>query len=121
MLDLGAQPDVTPRRFRLDVDGAVRRPLSLTWEEVLALPQAESVSDIHCVTAWSRYDNRWTGIAARTLLDMVEPEDGARHVVLHGYDGYETNVRLEQFAAEDKKLTAAIEKLLALEEQATQE
>ena len=74
VLDLGAQPEVTPRRFRLDVDGAVRRPLSLSRSRFMALPQAESMSDIHCVTQWSRYDNAWRGVAsARTLLAMVEP------------------------------------------------
>jgi DMSO/TMAO reductase YedYZ molybdopterin-dependent catalytic subunit len=99
VLDLGAQPDVPPRRFRLDVDGAVRHPLSLTLEAFLALPQEDSVSDIHCVTQWSRYDNAWCGVAARTLLAMVEPLPAARHVVLHGFDGYETNVRLDQFDA----------------------
>ena len=30
-------------------------------------PQSKVVSDIHCVTQWSRYDNRWTGVSARAL------------------------------------------------------
>jgi DMSO/TMAO reductase YedYZ molybdopterin-dependent catalytic subunit len=95
--DLGSQPDVTPQRFRLDIDGAARRPLSLSLAEFMALPQQDSVSDMHCVTQWSRYDNQWRGVAARTLLAMVEPLPSARHVILHGYDGYTTNVRLDQF------------------------
>jgi len=97
VLDLGSQPEVTPQRFRLDIDGAARRPLSLTLAEFMALPQQDSVSDMHCVTQWSRYDNQWRGVAARTLLAMVEPLRSARHVILHGYDGYTTNVRLDQF------------------------
>ncbi|HTN11571.1 MAG TPA: sulfite oxidase-like oxidoreductase [Acetobacteraceae bacterium] len=97
VLDLGSQPEVTPQRFRLDIDGAARRPLSLTLAEFMALPQQDSVSDMHCVTQWSRYDNQWRGVAARTLLAMVEPLPSARHVILHGYDGYTTNVRLDQF------------------------
>jgi DMSO/TMAO reductase YedYZ molybdopterin-dependent catalytic subunit len=101
VLDLGAQPDVTPARFRLDIDGAVRRPLSLRLDEFMALPQQDSVSDMHCVTQWSRYDNRWRGVAARTLIEMAEPRDGVRHVLLHAYDGYTTNVRLDQFDQPD--------------------
>jgi DMSO/TMAO reductase YedYZ molybdopterin-dependent catalytic subunit len=97
VLDLGSQPEVTPQRFRLDIDGAARRPLSLSLAEFMALPQQDSVSDMHCVTQWSRYDNQWRGVAARTLLAMVEPLPSARHVILHGYDGYTTNVRLDQF------------------------
>ncbi len=101
VLDLGAQPEVSAQRFRLDVDGAVRRPLSLSLAEFMALPQRDFRSDIHCVTQWSRYDNAWRGVAAATLLELVEPLADARHVVLHGFDGYATNVRLDQFATPD--------------------
>jgi DMSO/TMAO reductase YedYZ molybdopterin-dependent catalytic subunit len=101
VLDLGAQPDVTAAKFRLDIDGAVRRPLSLRLDEFMALPQTEVTSDIHCVTQWSRYDNRWTGVAARTLLEMVEPKDEARHVVFHSHDGYTTNIPLDEFDRPD--------------------
>jgi len=101
VLDLGAQPAVTAARFRLDVDGAVRHPLSLRLEAFMALPQEESVSDMHCVTQWSRYDNHWQGVAARRLIAMVQPREAARHVVLHAYDGYATNVRLDQFDQAD--------------------
>ena len=101
VLDLGVQPDVPARKFRLDIDGMVRRPVSMTLDEFMALPQAESVSDMHCVTQWSRYDNRWKGVSARTLLAMVEPKDEARHVIFHSHDGYTTNVRLDQFDQPD--------------------
>ena len=101
VLDLGAEPNVTPQRFRLDVGGAVARPISLTFDEFMALPQGENVSDIHCVTQWSRYDNQWRGVAARTLLDLVQPREEARHLIFHSYDGYTTNVRLDQFDQPD--------------------
>jgi DMSO/TMAO reductase YedYZ molybdopterin-dependent catalytic subunit len=73
VLDLGVQPEVTPAKFRLDIDGAVEAPLSLSFEEFMALPQAESISDMHCVTQWSRFDNHWRGVAAQTLLERVRP------------------------------------------------
>jgi len=98
VLDLGIQPDIGAQTFRLDIDGAVANPLSLSYEDLMALPQHESVSDIHCVTQWSRYDNHWQGVAARTLLDLVRPRSDARHVIFHSYDGYTTNIRLDQFA-----------------------
>ena len=101
VLDLGAEPNVTPQKFRLDVDGAVENRLSLSLDEFMALPQSESVSDIHCVTQWSRYDNHWKGVAARALLEIVQPKPEARHVLFHSFDGYTTNVRLEQFDQPD--------------------
>jgi len=101
VLDLGIQPNVPPEKFRLDLDGALENRIGLSLDDFMALPQAESVSDIHCVTQWSRYDNRWKGVAARTLLDLVRPMPEARHVVFHSHDGYTSNVRLDQFDQPD--------------------
>jgi DMSO/TMAO reductase YedYZ molybdopterin-dependent catalytic subunit len=101
VLDLGIQPNVPLESFRLDLDGALENRVSLSLADFMALPQVESVSDIHCVTQWSRYDNRWKGVAARTLLDLVRPMPEARHVVFHSHDGYTTNVRLDQFDQPD--------------------
>jgi DMSO/TMAO reductase YedYZ molybdopterin-dependent catalytic subunit len=101
VLDLGIQPDVRPEKFRLDIDGAVENRIGMTLDEVMALPQQETISDMHCVTQWSRYDNRWKGVAARTLIDLVRPDPLARHVVFHSHDDYTTNVRLDQFDQPD--------------------
>lgn len=101
VLDLGLQPDVPVNDWRLGVDGLVENPVTLTFEAFKALPQMDSVSDIHCVTQWSRYDNHWTGVSSRELTALVRPKDEARHVVFHSYDGYATNVTREVFAEDD--------------------
>jgi DMSO/TMAO reductase YedYZ molybdopterin-dependent catalytic subunit len=101
VLDLGNQPDVTAAKFRLDLDGSVEHPLSLSLDAFLALPQVETVSDMHCVTQWSNYDNLWQGVAARTLLELARPKPEARHAIFHAHDGYTTNVRLDQFDQDD--------------------
>ena len=101
VLDLGVQPHVPTESWSLGIDGAVEHPLKLDWSGFLALPQSEIVSDVHCVTQWSRYDNRWQGVSARSLLAIVKPMALATHVVLHSHDGYTTNVRLDHFSEED--------------------
>ncbi|MGJ5142052.1 sulfite oxidase-like oxidoreductase [Bradyrhizobium oligotrophicum] len=104
VLDLGLTPSVTSERWRLDVYGAVENPLFWDWTAFRAQEQRQFTSDIHCVTTWSRYDNRWEGLATRDLLAACRPRDGANFVVLHSYDGYTTNLTLEDFAAEDALL-----------------
>lgn len=101
VLDLGVQPHVPREAWTLTIDGAVANPVTLDWKAFLGLPQTEDVSDIHCVTQWSRYDNRWQGVATSVLLDLVKPLPSAAHVIFHSYDGYTTNVRLEHFAEDD--------------------
>jgi len=104
VLDLGVQPAIPRERFRLIVDGAVEAPAVLDWDGLMALPQSESLSDIHCVTAWSRYDNRWSGVRAADLLAAVKPRPEARFVLLQSSDGYTTNVPLAAFADDDVML-----------------
>jgi DMSO/TMAO reductase YedYZ molybdopterin-dependent catalytic subunit len=104
VLDLGEQPEIARDDWRLTIDGAFEHVAMWTWEAFLSQPQTESVSDIHCVTTWSRYDNRWTGVTTRDLLDAVMPKPEARFVMLHSYDEYTTNLTLEDFASPDALL-----------------
>ena len=101
VLDLGAQPNIPKEMWRLFINGEVENPVRLTWDDVMALPQIDSVSDMHCVTQWSRYDNHWKGVSARAILDLVMPKMEVKHVVLHAYDTYTTNVSLEVFSDPD--------------------
>jgi DMSO/TMAO reductase YedYZ molybdopterin-dependent catalytic subunit len=104
VLDLGVTPPVSRERWRLDVYGAVDNPVFWTFAEFAAQKQVQLTSDIHCVTTWSRYDNQWEGLSTRDLLAICQPRMDARFVVLHCYDGYTTNLALEDFAAEDALL-----------------
>ncbi|KPF65714.1 molybdopterin-binding protein [Bosea sp. AAP35] len=101
VLDLGLQPKIALESWTLDVDGAVENRLHWRWADVMAQEQTQDVSDIHCVTTWSRYDNHWEGVSTRTLLDLAHPKPDAGFVVLHSHDGYTTNLTLEDFASED--------------------
>jgi DMSO/TMAO reductase YedYZ molybdopterin-dependent catalytic subunit len=103
-LDLGLTPNISRERWRLDVYGAVEHPLFWDWTQFTTQPQTQFISDIHCVTTWSRYDNAWEGLATRHLLDACQPRDDAHFVVLHSHDGYTTNLALADFAAEDALL-----------------
>jgi len=109
VLDLGVQPDVKPENWRLRITGLVENPAVWTLEQFRGLPQFESVSDIHCVTTWSRYDNHWQGVSARTILDIAKPKPEARHVIFHAYDGYTTNVKRDVFADDNVLLAYAWE------------
>lgn len=101
VLDLGIQPDVPKNDWRLSIGGDVENPVTLDWSDFMTLPQREDVSDIHCVTQWSRYDNRWVGVPTREIIALVRPGAEVKHVLFSSYDGYTTNVELAHFAEED--------------------
>ncbi|HTD81619.1 MAG TPA: sulfite oxidase-like oxidoreductase [Thermoplasmata archaeon] len=101
-LDLGIVPRFDPKAWNLRIDGAVETPATLTWDEVLALPKVQVTADFHCVTAWSRFDNRWEGVEFRTIADLVRPKREAKHVVLTcGDAGYTTNLPLDVLLDDD--------------------
>ena len=104
VLDLGAQPKIDLQRWRLVVDGLVENPVTLDWDGFNRLPQSELTSDIHCVTAWSRYDNHWRGVRVADLLEHVRPKPEAKFVLLQSFDTYTTNLPLAEFAATDALL-----------------
>ena len=99
VLDLGITPKIAASAWSLRVHGAVRNAMTLDWAGYQAMPQMQAVSDIHCVTTWSRYDNAWEGVATQALLEAVDPLAEADFVVLHSHDGYTTNLPLADFAA----------------------
>ena len=81
-----------------------KAPTTWKWGEFTDLPKTTLTTDIHCVTAWSRYDNKWEGVSARDLLKLVKPKAAAQHVIFHSYDTYTTNVPLADFSADDVML-----------------
>jgi len=82
-------------KWQLQIHGKVENPVTLDWQQFLALPQFKDVSDFHCVTTWSQFDMEWEGVAFFTLVDLVRPKPEASHVFFKSYDGYSTNNALD--------------------------
>lgn len=71
----------TSPAYRLTVEGDVGRPLSLTLDELRALPQHRASLPIACVDGWSVQAD-WRGVRVRDLLGMAgAPADATAEVV----------------------------------------
>jgi DMSO/TMAO reductase YedYZ molybdopterin-dependent catalytic subunit len=101
VLDLGYKPQIDLNNWRLTITGFVANPVIWTWEEFLAQPQTKSVSDFHCVTTWSTYDNEWEGVSFKHVMAVVKPLSLAKFVLFKAYDDYTTNLPLEACDDED--------------------
>jgi DMSO/TMAO reductase YedYZ molybdopterin-dependent catalytic subunit len=71
--------------WRLTVDGLVRRPLSLSLEEIKALPARTQITMHNCDEGWSAI-GQWTGVALGDLLRQAEPMPNVRYIVFHCLD-----------------------------------
>jgi DMSO/TMAO reductase YedYZ molybdopterin-dependent catalytic subunit len=69
-------------------------PVRLRWDEFNQLPTTQVTSDFHCVTRWSRFDNLWSGVGFRTILDLVKLKPRTAFVLVHAEHGYTANVPL---------------------------
>jgi DMSO/TMAO reductase YedYZ molybdopterin-dependent catalytic subunit len=94
VLHYGTVPGVDLATWRFEVRGAVERPVSLTWDELLALPRRETACDMHCVTRWSRYDNVFEGVPVQDVLAHAGVKPGAAYVLVHAEQNYTTNLPL---------------------------
>jgi len=95
VLHYGTVPQVDTATWRFTVSGAVQHPFSLTWDELRALPREDTVCDIHCVTRWSRYDNTFSGVPVRLLVERARPAPEAKFVLIHAEQGFTTNLPLD--------------------------
>ena len=110
VLDLGRQPHVKLSEWELIADGAVEEPRRFSWKEFTEeLPQVQEVSDFHCVTAWSKMDVPWEGVQLSTVLALARPKPDATHVMTYAYDGYTTNLPLEEALEDDVLLVHTAE------------
>jgi len=89
-------PKINLDKWVLVVDGEVKEPLKLSWQDFLKLPATESTSDFHCVEGWSVKDCKWCGVKFSTLVEVVKPVEDAKYVFFKCSDGYTTSLDLKE-------------------------
>ena len=107
VLHAGTVPNTDLTTWDFRVFGEVEEPLTLTYDELQALPQTEVTIDIHCVTRWSRFDSGFRGVHWRELAKLVRPKPSAHYVLAHAEQGFTANVPLA--AIEDDQALIAWE------------
>ena len=100
VLTYGETPRVDRQTWTFRCFGLVKEEVSWRWKEFLELPRVEVTSDVHCVTRWSRFDNRWEGVAVSEILRRVRVLPEVVAVMAHAEQGYSTNLRLTDLTEE---------------------
>ena len=101
VLHYGGVPPIDLATWKFSVVGLVEEEVHFTWDEFMALPQTTLRSDIHCVTHWSKFDNDWAGVKFTDIVAKLKVKPEAKHVMLHSYGGYTTNVSLAELMDDD--------------------
>ncbi|HLV65911.1 MAG TPA: molybdopterin-dependent oxidoreductase, partial [Polyangiaceae bacterium] len=107
---MGGEPgDPNPARARLRVHGEVEAPFTLTYAELLALPQEELALDVHCVTGWSVLGARFRGVSLKALAERARVRPRARYVIFEAAHGYTANVPLREALAPNVLVAHALD------------
>ncbi|HKG95487.1 MAG TPA: molybdopterin-dependent oxidoreductase [Gemmatimonadaceae bacterium] len=81
--------------WRLEVGGAVRRPASLTLDDLQRLPRVSQRVNHYCVEGWTAAAT-WHGVRVRDLARLVEPAPEVGYVDFESFDdGYHESWDLE--------------------------
>jgi DMSO/TMAO reductase YedYZ molybdopterin-dependent catalytic subunit len=72
-----SMPVFDPATWRLSIGGMVDKPVSLTYDQLRALPRAEQTSTFHCVTGWTVQNVTWAGVRMSDLLSLAAPHPTA--------------------------------------------
>jgi DMSO/TMAO reductase YedYZ molybdopterin-dependent catalytic subunit len=96
--------------WRLEVGGLVEKPLSLSYDDLRALPHAHQVSDFHCVTGWSVDNVRWGGVRLHDLFAEARPHASAHAVRFTSFElPYVDSLTLRQALLPDVMLATRMD------------
>ena len=101
VLTVGPNPPFDLKTWDFRVFGEVETEITLSWDELMELPQHDVVTDIHCVTRWSKLDTAWRGVSVRELLERAGVTPAGTHAMAYSDGGYTANMPLEVITDDD--------------------
>jgi len=90
--------EVNAEKWRLSVSGRVKKPLSLTYSQIQALPSIERQVLLICPGFFANH-GLWKGIRVEELFEMAEAEKNLTYVTFFSQEG--TYGRDQKFSIEE--------------------
>jgi DMSO/TMAO reductase YedYZ molybdopterin-dependent catalytic subunit len=110
VLHAGSIPsDLTAQNWSLSLHGEVEHPMTLSYVQLLSLPQREITCDIHCVTSWTKLGMHWKGVPFTAIADAVAPRSSVRFVIMECEQGFTTSLPYEALRDDDVLLAHSVE------------
>jgi len=101
VLHYGPVPPFNPKPWDFRVFGNVENEIKLNWEEFQKLDQTALQADMHCVTTWSRLEQKWEGIPFSKIVELARPKRDSKFVIAHSEYGFTANTPIEYCLRDD--------------------
>jgi DMSO/TMAO reductase YedYZ molybdopterin-dependent catalytic subunit/uncharacterized Tic20 family protein len=93
-------PVVDATSWTLTVKGLVNNPLTITYEEIKAMPSVKEYATLQCVSNKIGGDLTstalWKGVRFKDVLQKAQVKPGAKYIAVRCYDGYDVGIPLER-------------------------
>ncbi|MGA7727239.1 MAG: sulfite oxidase-like oxidoreductase [Dehalococcoidales bacterium] len=97
VLHYGPVAKIDANQWKFSITGLVEKERGLSFSEFAELKRVKVLSDIHCVTTWTKLDNLWEGPSTSIIKDLVKIKSDAKFVVIHAAGNFTTNLTLDDF------------------------
>jgi DMSO/TMAO reductase YedYZ molybdopterin-dependent catalytic subunit len=93
-------PTVDVNSWQLEVKGLVSQTLTITYEELKAMPSIQQIATLECIS--NKIGNDlistaiWNGIRLKDLLEKSKVKPDAKYIVFRCADGYDVGIPLER-------------------------
>jgi DMSO/TMAO reductase YedYZ molybdopterin-dependent catalytic subunit len=93
-------PTVDVNSWQLEVKGLVSQTLTITYEELRAMPSVQQIATLECIS--NKIGNDlistaiWNGIRLKDLLEKSQVKPDAKYIVFRCADGYDVGIPLER-------------------------
>jgi len=98
------KPQLVPETWRLELSGLVDRPLSLSLDEVRAMPTISYHHTLSCISNRVGGDlistTRWTGVRVRDVLEVAGMKSTAEELFIEAADGFYESVAMSDLMDE---------------------
>jgi len=100
VVDIGAgHPKIDLSTWRLELTGAIKSPLSLTMDDLQALPHVTEMRTLECISnpvGGKLIGNAvWEGVRMRDVLKLAGVSTGAVELMVQSADGFFSSIPLE--------------------------
>ena len=101
VLHYGPAVKIDISKWKFSITGLVEKEKEINFAEFAGLKRVKVLSDIHCVTTWTKLDNHWEGPSTSIIKELVEIKADAKFVIIHAAGNFTTNLSLTDFFETD--------------------
>jgi DMSO/TMAO reductase YedYZ molybdopterin-dependent catalytic subunit len=85
------------KTWRLKIEGLVEKPMTLRFDEILALSKKSQTKNFICVEGWGLDDQKWEGVHLKEIFSKVKISPKAKYVSFYATGGkYKDSLSIQE-------------------------